>query len=186
MLYGIRGCSEPATAYLSAITYWVFSCRDLRTTPAKGLDKWSFLGSAIAQAGVKSETVEGYMGRLAEKLKSHTPFLSRWETMIAYEENQRIPLFATRTADGGLTDLVEPLPGSPLPARISPADVLQDLLAQGIRESQIIKLAKPARMGGKPFVVLMHCQVADSIFGYQPVEATEDGTIIDAEAQEAA
>lgn len=181
MLYGIRGCTDPAVAYLSAITYWTFSCRDVRTTPAKGLDKWSFLGSAIAQAGVKAEKVDDYVSKLAEKLKANQPFLSRWEKMIAHEENQRVPLFATRTPDG-LTDIIEPLPGSPMPVKVSPADVLQDLLAQGIRENQIVRLAKPARMGGTPFVILMHCQVADSIFGYQPVETPEE-EIIETEAE---
>lgn len=58
MLYGIRGCTELATAYISSVTYWVFSCRDLNTTPAKGLDKWNYLGSAIEQAGVRSQTIE--------------------------------------------------------------------------------------------------------------------------------
>lgn len=180
MLYGIRSCSDPAVAYLSAITYWVFSCRDRNTTPAKGLDKWSFLGSAIEQSAVKSQSVDDYISLLAAKLKAPAPHPARWHKMIAHEENERIPVFATRT-EFGLSDILEPAPGSPMPAAVSPMDVLQDVLAKGVRERQIIQVAKPVRLGGKPFVVVCHCQVADQIFGYQPM-ASDENEIIEAEA----
>lgn len=174
MLYGIRSCSDPATAYISSITYWVFSCRDLSSTPAKGLDKWNYLGSAIEQAGVRSQNIEQYIANLASRLKAKSPILSRYAKMLAHAENQRVILFATRT-DLGLDNIQEVTEPKAMPIYASPADVLQDLLMQGVRESEILAIAKPTRLGGKPFVVQMYCQVADQVFGYQPPE--EDPTI---------
>lgn len=174
MLYGIRGSSDPATAYISSVTYWIFSCRDLNATPAKGLEKWNYLGSAIAQSGTTSTTIEGYMDALASRLKSKAPMLSRYAKMLAHQENQRVILFANKT-EQGLTDIQEIANHKSMPIYASPADVLQDLLAQGITEHQILSLTKPTRLGGKPFVIQMYCQVADQVFGYQPT--TEDESI---------
>jgi len=151
---------------MAAVSYWIFSCRDLSKTPAKGLGKWSYLGSAIAQSGTISSTVDEYSANLASRLKTAAPIPSRFGEMLTHEENERIVLFGTRTEDG-LKDIVEPTPGSKSPILLTPADVLQDLLAQGIHESDIVRLAKPAVHGGMPFVIQMHCQVADQIFGYQ-------------------
>lgn len=175
MLYGIRGCTDPATAYISSLTYWVFSCRDRNKTPAQGLEKWSYLGSAIQQAAVTAQSIEQYQANLADRLKAKSPVLSRYAKMLVHEENQRVILFGTKT-EAGLTDLQEFSSHQALPIYASPADVLQDLLAQGIRESEILKIAKPTRLGGKPFVVQMYCQVADQVFGWQP-PAEEDETI---------
>lgn len=174
MLYGIRGCTDSATAYISSVTYWVFSCRDLSTTPAKGLDKWNYLGSAIEQSGVRSQTLEQYIANLAARLNAKAPMLSRYAKMLAHAENQRVILFGTRT-DSGIDDIREVTEPKAMPIYASPADVLQDLFIQGIRESEVLAIAKPTRLGGKPFVVQMYCQVADQVFGYQPPE--EDQTI---------
>lgn len=174
MLYGIRGCTDPATAFISSVTYWVFSCRDLNTTPAKGLGKWDYLGAAIEQAGVRAQNIDQYSANLASRLKAKSPILSRYAKMLAHKENQRAILFADRT-DTGFDNIREVTAPQAMPIYASPADVLQDLLIQGVRESEILAIAKPTRLGGKPFVVQMYCQVADQVFGYQPPE--EDPTI---------
>lgn len=175
MLYGIRGCTDPATAYLSSVTYWVFCCRDRNKTPAQGLDKWSFLGSAIQQAAVTAQSIEQYQANLADRLKATAPILSRYSKMLAHEENQRVILFGTRT-EAGLTDLQEVSDHKNMPIYASPADVLQDLLAQGVHEAEILSIARPTRLGGKPFVIQMYCQVADQVFGWQP-PSEEENTI---------
>lgn len=174
MLYGIRGCSDPATAYISSITYWVFSCRDLNTTPAKKLEKWNYLGSAIEQSAVVAQTVEEYQANLASRLKCKAPILSRYAKMLAHEENRRVILFGDRT-DSGINNIQEVTEPKNMPFYASPADVLQDLLSQGIREDEILAIAKPTRLGGKPFMVQMYCQVADQVFGWQP--PSEEQTI---------
>ena len=175
MLYGIRGCNDLATAYVASLTYWVFSCRDIATTPAKGLDKWNYLGTSIEQSGVRSQSIDEYMANLAQRLKVKAPMLSRYSKMLAHVENDRVILFGTRTPDG-ITDMREFTDYKTMPLYASPSDVLQDLLIQGLTEQQILALTKPTRLGGKPFVIQMFCQVADQIFGYQPL-AEEDQTI---------
>jgi hypothetical protein len=167
MLYGIRGCSDPATAYISSVTYWVFSCRDRNTTPAKDLEKWNYLGSAIQQSATTAETLDQYQANLADRLKAKAPILSRYSKMLMHEENQRVLLFADRT-ESGINNIQEVFDYKSAPIMASPADVLQDLLAQGIVESDILAIARPTRLGGKPFVIQMYCQVADQIFGWQP------------------
>jgi hypothetical protein len=157
----------------------VFSCRDINTTPAKGLEKWNYLGSAIANAAVTSQSIEGYIDALASRLKAKAPMLSRYAKMLAHQENQRVILFANKT-DSGLDDIKEIADHKAMPIYASPADVLQDLLIQGITEHQILSLAKPTRLGGKPFVIQMYCQVADQVFGYQP--PTEEESVIEVEA----
>lgn len=179
MLYGIRGCTDPATAYLSSITYWVFSCRDRNITPAQGLEKWNYLGSAIQQSATTAQSVEQYQANLADRLKAKSPMLSRYAKMLAHQENQRVILFGTKTSDG-LTELQEVANHESMPIYASPADVLQDLLAQGLHEAEILSIAKPTRYGGKPFVIQMYCQVADQIFGWQP--PTEEEQTIEVEA----
>ena len=175
MLYGIRGCTDPATAYLASVTYWVFSCRDPATTPAKKLEKWNYLGSAIQQSATTAETIEQYQANLADRLKAKSPILSRYSKMLMHEENQRVLLFADRT-NSGIDNIQEISDHKAAPMMASPADVLQDLLAQGIVEADILAIARPTRLGGKPFVILMYCQVADEVFGWQP-PAEEKQTI---------
>lgn len=174
MFYGIRGCTDPATAYISSVTYWVFSCRDLNTTPAKGLDKWSFLGSAIEQSAVVAQSIEEYQSNLASRLKCKAPILSRYSKMLVHGENQRVILFGDRT-NSGIDNIQQVATTDSMPFYASPADVLHDLLSQGIREDEILAIAKPTRLGGKPFIVQMYCQVADQVFGWQP--PTEEETI---------
>ena len=176
MLYGIRGCNDPVTAYISGLTYWVFSCRDIATTPAKGLDKWNYLGTSIEQSGVRSQTIEEYMANLAQRLKVKAPMLSRYSKMLAHTENERVILFGTKT-DEGLSDIREMTNHKTMPLYASPSEVLQDLLIQGITEQQILATTKPTRLGGKPFVINMFCQVAEQVFGYQP--PTEEETTIE-------
>ena len=174
MLYGIRGCTDPATAYISSVTYWVFSCRDTATTPAKGLEKWNYLGSAIQQAATVAESIEQYQSNLAGRLKAKSPILSRYSKMLMHKENQRVLLFADRT-ENGIDNIQEISDHKNAPIMASPADVLQDLLAQGIVEADILSIARPTRLGGKPFIIQMYCQVADQVFGWQP--PTEEQTI---------
>lgn len=92
--------------------------------------------------------------------------------MLAHEENQRVLLFGTRS-ESGIDSIQEVSDPTSMPIFASPMDVLQDLYAQGVTEQQILSIVKPTRYGGKPFVVQMHCQVADQIFGYQPVEEND-------------
>lgn len=179
MLYGIRGCTDPATAYISSITYWIFSCRDRNTTPAKGLDKWTYLGSAIQQAATTASDLEQYQANLADRLKAKAPILSRYSKMLIHEENQRVILFAEKT-DTGITNIREVSGGQALPMFVGPAEVLQDLLSTGIHEADVLALAKPTRLGGKAFVIQAYCQVADQIFGWQPLAEDEPTIEVDA------
>jgi hypothetical protein len=87
--------------------------------------------------------------------------------MLMHEENQRVLLFADRT-EGCLDNIQEITDYKAAPMMASPADVLQDLLAQGIFEDDILAIARPTRLGGKPFVIQMYCQVAEDVFGWQP------------------
>jgi hypothetical protein len=173
MLYGIRGCSDPAVAYISSVTYWVFLCRDRNTTPAQGLEKWSYLGSAIQQSATTAGTIDQYISNLADRLKAKSPVLSRYSKMLLHEENRRVVLFADKT-DSGIDNIQQISNYQDSPLGVSPADALQDLLSTGLQEADILAIAKPVRYGGQPFAVQMYCEIADQVFGWQAPTIEEE------------
>lgn len=68
--YGINGSSNECYGVATALTYWVFRCRNHKTTPANGIKTWTFLESAIKNSAEVSATIEDYLQRLSDALHS--------------------------------------------------------------------------------------------------------------------
>lgn len=69
--YGINGTADACYGVATALTYWVFKCRDHKTTPANGVKTWTFLESAIRNSAEVSTSIEDYIQRLADMLHSY-------------------------------------------------------------------------------------------------------------------
>lgn len=173
MLYGIPGCSDRATAYLSALTYWIFSCRDAKRSPAKGLDTWTYLQKAIEQAAIPAANLDRYQALLADKLVVAALYPKRFVRIISNPQSENVILFGVRSPGGTPTDLRELSSESQERILIAPGALLEDLRVQGIGDRQILQLAKPTRLGGIPHVIGMYCQVAHEEYKYKPPEEEE-------------
>lgn len=69
--YGIGNVSDRAYAAATALTYWVFKCRDRAKSPAMGTKTWTFLESSIQNAAEVSPNLEGYLQKLCNALIAH-------------------------------------------------------------------------------------------------------------------
>lgn len=71
MSYGISNARDKCYGLASALTYWVFKCRDRAKSPAMGTKTWTFLESSIQNAAEVSTSIEDYLQRLGTSLISH-------------------------------------------------------------------------------------------------------------------
>lgn len=69
--YGINGTANACYGVATALTYWVFKCRDHKTTPANGVKTWTYLESSIKNSAEVSTTIEDYIQRLTDALHSN-------------------------------------------------------------------------------------------------------------------
>lgn len=173
MQYGIPGCSDPATAYLSALTYWIFSCRDSKRSPASGIETWSYLQKAIEQSALPATTLERYQSILCDKLVVPALYPKRFVRIISNTQSANVILFGARSPEGSPTDLRELDQDNPERILIPPGVLLEDLKLRGISDRQILQRAKPSRLGGIPHVIGMYCQVAHEEYKYKPAEEGE-------------
>lgn len=171
MLYGIPGNRDRATAFASAITYWVFSCRDRKRSRAQGLDKWSQLQTCIQNAAIPSQSVQQYISQLSDRLTVPTLILSRFTRMLAHPDNEQSIWIGDR-AGNELRQLTPDVTQTKI--FVSPDELLHDLMLQGITERQILKLCKPVRFGGTPHIIEMFCQGAEQIYGFKPHDPEEE------------
>lgn len=70
-IYGIAQARDKCYALATALSYWVFKCRDRRTSPAMGTKTWTYLESSIRNSAEVSTTLEEYLQQISDKLKSH-------------------------------------------------------------------------------------------------------------------
>lgn len=87
-LYGIPQINDKKLAIASALTYWVFRCRDKQKSPAMGLKTWEFLQSSIKNAAIPAKSLEDYLENLSQKLV--VPHLKPREWAWIISPNQRI------------------------------------------------------------------------------------------------
>lgn len=69
--YGMPQTRDRCYGVAAALSYWVFKCRDKRKSPAMGMKTWTYLESSIRNSAEISSDLEGYLGKLADKLISH-------------------------------------------------------------------------------------------------------------------
>jgi len=70
-IYGISQVKDKAYAVAAALSYWVFKCRDRKSSPAMGTKTWTFFESSIRNSAEISTSIEEYLQHLANKLQSH-------------------------------------------------------------------------------------------------------------------
>ena len=66
-MYGID-TDDKVTALASALSYWVFRCRDKAKSPAMGLKTWEYFQSSIQNAAIPSRDIDSYLENLCKKL----------------------------------------------------------------------------------------------------------------------
>jgi len=71
MYYGIAQSRDKCYGAAAALSYWVFKCRDRRSSPSMGTKTWTYLESSIRNSAEVSTTLEEYLQYLSDKLKSH-------------------------------------------------------------------------------------------------------------------
>ena len=70
-IYGIPQCRDRCYGAATALSYWVFKCRDRGQSPAMGTKTWTYLESSIKNASEVSTCIEEYLQSLSDRLKSH-------------------------------------------------------------------------------------------------------------------
>lgn len=66
-MYGIQ-TEDEKLALASALSYWIFRCRDKTRSPANGLKTWEYLQSSIINAAIPSRSVNDYIETLTKRL----------------------------------------------------------------------------------------------------------------------
>lgn len=181
MLYGIPGCSDRATAFITVITYWTFRCRDLARSPASGINTWSYLQKAIEQAAIPSRTIARYQSILCDKLVVPALYPQKLIRLLSNPASKNVILFGDKTDSGVPSNLRELTQENIERVFVSPDDLLSDLQLQGISERHILGLAKPVRLGGIPHVIALYCQVAHEEYKNK----VQDDDILDVEVTNA-
>jgi hypothetical protein len=68
MKFGINDARDACYGASTALSYWVFRCRDRQKSPAMGTKTWTFLESAIQNSAEISTTIEDYLQSLSNQL----------------------------------------------------------------------------------------------------------------------
>lgn len=80
-MFGI-GTNKEAIALASAITYWVFRCRDRAKSPAMGLKTWEYVQSSIKNSAIPARDLNDYIENLSAKLVVPTLKPKEWNWVI--------------------------------------------------------------------------------------------------------
>lgn len=67
-ILGIPQVEDKKIAIASALTYWVFRCRDKNKSPAMGLKTWEYLQSSVKNAAIPAKSLEDFIENLSNKL----------------------------------------------------------------------------------------------------------------------
>jgi len=71
MKFGMYQARDSVYGCASALSYWVFRCRDKQKSPAMGTTTWTYFESSIQNSAEISTTIEDYLQNLSTKLVSH-------------------------------------------------------------------------------------------------------------------
>lgn len=135
-LYGIPQVEDKKIAIASALTYWVFRCRDKNKSPAMGLKTWEYLQSSIKNAAIPAKRLEDFIENLSNKLIVPTLKPKEWTWVIAPTQTvQRIKdngeileYFADQSNTGLLFESWRTIMMSLEPEGITDRHVLQTIL----------------------------------------------------------
>ncbi len=149
MKYGIETENE-AVALASAISYWVFRCRDKAKSPAMGLKTWEYFQSSIQNAAIPSRSVDDYIENLSKKLIVAHLNPKEWNRIIS--PNQVI-LRASLDPDGNIGE-IQQLESDQHLQWLGWQDILDSLKPKGIGDRHILNMCK-----SKPHIITTFCRV---------------------------
>lgn len=148
-MYGIETEDKP-TALASALSYWVFRCRDKGKSPAMGLKTWEYFQSSIQNAAIPSRNIDDYIENLAKKLIVNHLNPKEWTRII--QPNQVI-LRASVNADGSMGDIQQVDSDQSL-QWFGWQQILESLKPEGIGDRHILKICRE-----KPHIITTFCRV---------------------------
>ena len=132
-IYGIAQARDKCYALATALSYWVFKCRDRRTSPAMGTKTWTYLESSIRNSAEVSTTIEEYLQQISGKLKSH---LRPAVLTGIIQPQQRI---IRMNADGSE---IQELEGDQDTLFMGWHDLLDDIAPDGFTEWDVLELCR--------------------------------------------
>tara|TARA_R110002126_G_scaffold114384_1_gene252973 strand:- start:1081 stop:1602 length:522 start_codon:yes stop_codon:yes gene_type:complete len=148
-MYGIE-TEDKATALASALSYWVFRCRDKGKSPAMGLKTWEYFQSSIQNAAIPSRNIDDYIENLAKKLIVAHLNPKEWTRIIAPKQ---VILRASVNDDGSMGD-IQQIDSDQHLQWIGWQDILNSLKPEGIGDRHILNMCK-----AKPHVITTFCRV---------------------------
>ena len=148
-MYGIE-TEDKATAIASALSYWVFRCRDKAKSPAMGLKTWEYFQSSIQNAAIPSRSIDDYIENLAKKLIVAHLNPKEWTRIIAPKQ---VILRASINEDGSMGD-IQQIDSDQHLQWIGWQDILNSLKPEGIGDRHILNMCK-----SKPHVITTFCRV---------------------------
>ena len=148
-MYGIE-TEDKATALASALSYWVFRCRDKAKSPAMGLKTWEYFQSSIKNAAIPSRDIDDYIEALTNKLIVAHLNPKEWTRIVS--PNQVI-LRASVNLDGSMGDIQQVDSDQSL-QWLGWQDILNSLKPEGIGDRHILNMCK-----SKPHIITTFCRV---------------------------
>jgi len=131
--YEMPQCRDKAYGAASALTYWIFKCRDKKKSPAMGTKTWTYLESSIINSAQVSANIEDYLQRLSNLLISH---LRPSELTKIIKPEQRI---LRVNADGSE---IQELPIDQDLAFTGWLDLVNDIAPYGFTEWDLLELCR--------------------------------------------
>lgn len=148
-MYGIETKDKPA-ALSSALSYWVFRCRDKSKSPAMGLKTWEYFQSSIQNAAIPSRNIDDYIENLSKKLIVNHLNPKEWTRIIA---PRQVILRASVNEDGSMAD-IQQMDSDQHLQWLGWQDILNSLKPEGIGDRHILNMCK-----SKPHVITTFCRV---------------------------
>lgn len=155
-LYGIFGTNDPAVALASAISYWVWCCRDRKAFKNKSVwEVWEYFQNSVANSAVTARTLEVYVNNLAGRMQSRRLQLNIWNQII---QPEIVILRVHRQDDAGAQ--FQELEQSRPAFRSWNEILVEDLIPQGITERHILELLRPQAMSPRSitYMIVAYCQ----------------------------
>lgn len=142
-MFGIS-TNDKSTAIATAISYWVFRCRDKNKSPAMGLKTWEFFQNSIQNAAIPSRNLDDYIENLCKKLIVNHLTPKEWTRIIA--PNQVI-LRASVNSDGSMGE-IQQIDSDQHLQWWGWQDILNSLKPEGIQDRHILNVCK-----SKPHII---------------------------------
>lgn len=126
---------DKKVALATVLTYWVFRCRDVSTSPAMGLKTWTYLQSSIKNSATPAKNLNDYIENLSNKLVVPTLKPKEWTRIIDPK------VVVRRVSDLEIQELNDDQINLNLKF-ISWESVLQSFASEGITDRHILERCK--------------------------------------------